>query len=492
MKKSYLYNFWCIITMLFVSCNVYETPSESFSFATVVSSVNSSNVVNVRDILTFQDISQGIVSRKWNITNAEFVKGDSITAKVKIRFMKPGVQQVHLLASFIKSDYNLDTTFTITVLDTITANFNAMSNGIIYTSKQRITAEAGSGPITFTADCGGFPVYYRWFLKGSAEEGFFGRDLTKVEANYYLPGKYDAMLVASREQPWGLDTILIKEYLTILPSTKPASVQRILQTSDDKLEVAFNLGMKAPAVADITAFKVMRNNIPVSIKSLTLKSGDFTRFIMEIDGGVWNGDDVMVSYANGSVQSVVNTALSAFSDIAFTPYNANLILNPGFESGSWSKAFYNNNWGILENAGISTTQVHSGSQSVYMEAPSSVGGMMLEGDDYKGITGFRTNKSYKMEFWVYNKTLASYAEFGLNIIDGSNWETIIKSWTGGTAAGVTKDQWVKLSFNFKPNNPVDPNMVVKADSDKGRLWFYISSNFKGYIDDFMLYEIKRH
>lgn len=477
-----------LLALMFVQCNEYENPSDEFSYGAIANNFKGKEV-NINTIYTFQDLSHGVTTRTWDFgADTEFVEGNAQSDHVKVRFTKAGQRNIRFDATYINNAYKYDTTYVINVLDLVKADFAVKVDGVTYTSSQPITLEAGSGVVSFESKSDGSPAYFQWIMIGSAEGKFEGgADFSSINTNYYLPGKYDVKLIASRDEPWGADTIVVKNYVTITPTTKTAKIQSIVQTEDEKLKLAFNLAMKAPQASDISSFTVVRNGSNATIKSLSLDATDATKFVMELDGGVYNGDDVKVSYTPGNITSLLNTALDGFSAISFDPIIKNLITNPGFENGTWGNAT-DGAWATIPGCGLKTDIVHSGTYSYYINNTSTSGRLMVD-ESLLTMSGLRERKNYVLEYWVYNQTSVQDAECGVRITqEKPSWIEICKNWLGaGTNySDISFNEWKKVTIKFGSSYPDK----INADTDNGRLQFYFSSGFKGYIDDFKFYEIK--
>ncbi|MEN9918915.1 MAG: hypothetical protein RL662_1351 [Bacteroidota bacterium] len=488
MKHILKFTLLVLLAPIFIQCNEYENPSDEFSYGAIANNFKGKEV-NINAIYTFQDLSHGVITRTWDFgTDTEFVEGDAQSDHVKVRFTKAGQRYIRFNATYIDNAYKYDTTYVINVLDLVKADFVAKVNDITYTSSQSITLQAGSGVVSFQSKSDGVPAYYQWIMEGSAEgtlEG--GADLTSINTNYYLPGKYDVKLIASRDEPWGADTIVVKNYVTITPTNKTARIQSIVQTQDEKLQLAFNLAMKEPKTSDISSFTVVRNGANATIKSLSINTSDATKFVMEIDGGVYNGDDLKVSYTPGSITSQLNTTLESFTSIRFIPIVKNLITNPGFENGTWGNAT-DGVWAVIPGCGLRTDIVHSGTHSYYINNTSTSGRLVVD-ESLLVINGLREDKNYVLNFWIYNQTSVSDAECGVRITqEKPSWIEICKNWLGaGTNySDISFNEWKEITVKFGPAH----SEKIRANTDNGRLQFYFSSGFKGYIDDFNFCEIK--
>ena len=121
-------------------------------------------------------------------------------------------------------------------------------------------------------------------------------------------------------------------------STRLLSVN---MTLEEKLILTFSSDISSSSISNECGLSVKRNDVDVTITDVTLGPNPF-EVIVAVDGGIWNGDDVKVSYsASGLLKTTNGNSLSEVVDnvvgeknIPYTPYNHNLIPNGDFEYDS--------------------------------------------------------------------------------------------------------------------------------------------------------------
>ena len=464
------------------SCREYEPPTAEYAFPYMTNNINYSRVVNIQDSATLWDLSRGVINRQWSFSKKiDYVTGDNVSEKIVIRFMESGDCRVNLKCDFFDPSVNLDMTFFVSVLDSVKADFTLSYNDNINVGhNQQVSFDAGT-TVTFKSISTGNPTNYEWLLPGSMEKEI-QTTASSVTADYLTPGMYDARLIAYRTTPKGRDTLVLKNFIEVKRVIIPAQVQSIEQDEEDRLVLRFNIPMNAPTFANKDQFTVTRNGVNVPIVSLTKHATQSTFYIMEIEGGVWNGDDVKVSYANpgaGGVTSEMDTDLVDFVDFAFTPLNKNLIVNPGFESGlQWNLIYNTTTWGILENCGIRSNITHSGNYSCYFDNATPNGGLMF-GANYS--LNIKAGEKYYIEFWIYyTADPGGYHECRFEV-ESSSYAYPIRQYF--VLTDIPRNQWVKMSGTATASTD---------NTEQSSAGIRFISGFRGYVDDYLMYRVKKH
>lgn len=508
----------------------YEAPTAEYAFPFSSTNVKSKMKANLDTEYAFSDLSLGVNSRAWrfgtlnegvivdSLSNGDkvqytgeeldsrvtftddysdyvtFVEGDQLSDQVVVKFTKPGVCVVNLRNTLVDPSLNLDISYPVNVLDSIQLSFigksadleNPETDTIRFDSKvdPSISLEAGS-EVIFESTTLGLPTDYEWTLDGS-DEGvvtnklWLDTDVIQATAHYYVPGTYDVQIIGSRTEPWGQDTLVLENYITITPSNKSASVASIEQTEDESLILYCTLPLKTETIS-ADKFSVTRNGAPVEVTSLKAVTGFSTRMEMEIDGGAWNGDEILVSYTGG-IKTLVDTDLEAFTDMAFTPLIVNLIPNGDLELDTDLPLLYSG-WDVVSDPAtlsLSTEIFQSGLRSMkYVQQPGS--GLVIRSNPTADFV-LEAGKQYMFEYSFYGIVAGRWAQcmlegrptwFDFGISSNACWVGSVGEWTKQAKVFTmpeTAPAGNTYFWNFQPDG----------------------NGMEVYLDDFMVYEYKKH
>ena len=228
MKQCKNYILLFLSCSLLFACTPEELKIDDFSVPYIVT---SPNVINQGGEIDFVDCSQGVVSRTWTFpSDAGIVQVDkdwnvignqptSSEQTVYLFFNNAGTFGVRYQATFKDPGVTHDTVLTVTVVPYVKAAFESdavTDNGqrIVYAGEPVNYQSTSTGFVTnstgdFTGD------YYQWTFEG-------GTPSTSTEKNpsvqYDYTGSWDVTLIAYRTAPRGNDTIVMRNYITVLPA----------------------------------------------------------------------------------------------------------------------------------------------------------------------------------------------------------------------------------------------------------------------------------
>lgn len=484
--KRITYLFAIFVSVILISCNEYEAPTSEYGFPGVVSNIKSNKKVNLNTKYVFKDLSLGVKNRKWSFSNnVNFVKGNESSNLIEISFSEVGECSINLKDNFINDEIVLDSTFVVEVLDSVQADFKASCDGFVdYPSTEPIQLEAG-GTVHFTSLTKGRPTDYTWILPGSNEGVIYNNasinedQVVESDVHYYVPGKYDVTLITQRTDPWGLDTLVVKDYVTVLNTDKNAEIVNFEQTSDNNLLVSCSLPIDSKTIS-IDDFIISRNNKIVKITSVSLIQSSLTHLLIKIEGGALNGDDISLSFNQGNVKTLMGTELLSCSNFKFTPYIINLVPNPGFEDGSWIHEFgttpvENGTWAPWNGCHIDAEIKHSGSKSQYIKMSK---GKIIDLTNTVDVN-MKAGEEYMFDFWLYTTELAEYSECRFGMTTDNFYVDVFSPWHGSDEFKM--NQWIKISSKYIPTE----------DIPKGKFRINLIG-VGGYIDDFCVYKLSKH
>ena len=197
-----------LISFIF-ACTPEDPKMNEFSFPFITWSPRTINAGGEVDI---GDGSRGVKSRLWTFppeAEVQFLKNsgsnNSSTERiVYCIFPKPGVFDVRLQTTFNDPSVKLDSLIRITVLELVKARFTSNNQEI----------RAGES-VTFQNVSTGGANLQNWTFAG-------GTPATATTVNptvkYNNPGKFDVTLIAFRNAPLSRDTLVVKDYITVLPA----------------------------------------------------------------------------------------------------------------------------------------------------------------------------------------------------------------------------------------------------------------------------------
>jgi FOG: PKD repeat len=181
---------------------------------------NSPLTINVDGEVSLTDGSRGVRDRLWTFPGGGVVtvNGQSATTStdqiVHATFLQSGSYSVRLQTNFNDPSVSLDTTIVVTVWDYVNAQFTS-SAPIVNGSP---VVEVGQ-EVTYSNNSSGNPNTFLWTLQGATPSTEMGADVT---VKYEYPGTYDVTLIAYRTNPFSRDTIQLREYIRVIPSTTPS------------------------------------------------------------------------------------------------------------------------------------------------------------------------------------------------------------------------------------------------------------------------------
>lgn len=526
MKNIKYLQFAFVITLLLLGCNDDDslTLIEPNHRAIVTSEMNFENTINIGSHIDFGDLSRGVESRLWTFPESATILGEEgITSTkdvVKGTFNESGIFNVTLNQIYKGNVYpnedstmpiqgrELDTTIVVTVLDFITANIkvNYLNDdgslgaelNLNENAENEITA---SKYVRLTQNSSGSPTDFTWNLKGAKPEQVLS-DLTtpEVDVRYTKLGTWDLEFIARRTRPTDSDTIYIKNFIKVIPSTDPVDLDRVFEKeSQTKIGLEFSREMD-PATVNKNDFSVTIETangatLTPTIANVTIDSVDGNILIVELENEVmYNDDTVKVSYTPGNLTTLDAVAATTITDAILTDFiKTNLFEDSNFSSVDYSfETTIEDNWPYLWWGGrwanysmnLSFNQAYHGSESMFVEMNPTDGGMVIGNVDGNGdnVTFSVEEGTYEMGVWVYVEELGTITgETNVRFFwrPGTNWgigDNV--TFTPTTPVG----QWFYSSAQVTFNGDADISYVIRGVNNN-------STAIKFYMDNLTLYKL---
>ncbi len=526
MKNIKYFKFIFILSLLIVGCNENESTDlvEPNHRVIVTSEMNFDNTINIDGHIDFGDISQGVQSRVWTFpADASSIAGEkgntSSKNVVKGFFTKSGVYDVVLNQTFKGNVYpnedslepingvELDTTIVVTVLDNVLAKINinhinedGSTGAPLSLSDNAENTITASEYVRLSQASDGSPSNFTWTLNGAKPEIITSTEPDgEIDVRYIKLGTWDLNFIASRTRPTDSDTITIKNFIKVIPSTKPVTLERIFEKSTDKIGLEFSREMDPNTINksdySVSIETAAAGVITPTISSVTVDNVDGNVVVITLDQPYYNDDVVKVSYALGNLTTLDAVAATAFTDEILTDIIKTNIL----ESSSYDYSFENSTDGNWQYLGwgtdwdgftwtLSSNQSQEGSKSAYIEIAAN-DGMIVGHRDLAGqFIRFPTQagKMYEIGAWVYVTDLGNYTTG--NLPDLRFYWNPGTDWGVGSNPAFTSDfsinKWVYASFRTNKLPSGDASFMLRG---------YNATNpepLKFYLDNITVAELK--
>ncbi|EIJ40733.1 hypothetical protein JoomaDRAFT_3803 [Galbibacter orientalis DSM 19592] len=418
-------------------------PSQRVIFT---SEMDFENKIEVNSEMSFGDVSAGVASRTWtfpegvaDILNSE---NDNTSAEenLKVRFRKTGKHNVKLHQTFKKDAYvgttlkgkELDTTIVVTVLSPVTANIKAnyinKDGSIGAALKIQNNAEnevTASRSVQFTYVIEGEPEAFLWEFEGGDPAAFEGTD-ENLAVKYKKQGVYDVSFVASRERPFGGDTLTLKNLIKVIPSTDPVELESVT-SKNGNIALVYSREMDG-ATLNATDFSITLENgetiLSPTISTISIDDEEGNIVLLSLGNEqIYNDDIIKVSYTAGVMATLDGVLADNFTEeqVIFNKVN---ILKESSEFDYSFESFTATNWPYMSwgapwdayTLEISGAQAQDGNKSAYVEINPG-GGMIVGHKDNSGneITfPVEAGKTYEIGVWVYVTNLGNIDPSGFD------------------------------------------------------------------------------
>lgn len=170
--------------------------------------------INVNGEVSIADGSRGVKKRLWTISGdgVDILRSDndetSTDRIIYATFSQPGVFNVRLQSEFDDPKVTLDSIITVNVLDNVSAKFTSDAQ----TQNGKFVVKAG-GEVKYSSVSTGSPNSFEWSFTGGNIEKITG---STAIVQYNQLGTWDVSLIAYRNNPKGRDTIIVKDFITVI------------------------------------------------------------------------------------------------------------------------------------------------------------------------------------------------------------------------------------------------------------------------------------
>lgn len=526
MKNIKYLKFIFILSLLFVGCNEDESIDlvEPNHRVIVTSEMNFENTINIGGHIDFGDISQGVQSRIWTFpADASNIAGETGNTSskdvVKGFFTKAGVYDVTLNQVFKGNVYpnedstepiqskELDTTIVVTVLGDVASsiqinyiNEDGSLGAPLNLSDNAQNEITASKYVRISQNSAGTPTNFNWSMPGAnpAQTSIADDPEAETDVRYTKLGTWDLQFIASRTRPTDADTIYIKNFVKVIPSTEPVTLDRVFEyEAQTKIGLEFSREMD-PATVNRNNFTVTIETaggatITPEIASVLVDSNEGTILTIELANEImYNDDTVKVSYSPGALTTLDAVASDAFTDALLTDFiksnifeESSSLIDYSFETtteDNWPYLWWGGRWGEYD-MNLSFDRAHSGDKSMYIEFRPG-GGMIIGNADAGSNINFTVESGvkYEMGVWVYIEDLGAV-----------NGEANVRMyWRPGTNWGIGDN------ITFTPDSPVGEwfySSAIVQFAAAGEVSYMIRGvntnpeRLKFYMDDLTLFKL---
>ncbi len=504
-----------MVAVLFAACDSsYDAPTGEPNHSSVESSLkNSGNTVQVNGSFYLYDFSRGVKSRAWELTaDATNLEGEELLSstdqRLDVIFTVPGEKVVKLHQVFNDSVYVNDgfidgnevaTEFTITVLDSVRANFVAehvLDNTELNNANGALNEVQAGREVKYMDLSTGEPTNVKWILTREdgnqvTTEAKNGEAVVKISG----VGVYDLAMVSSSD--FGRDTLVYTDYLNIVPSTDPMILEYV-KAMDGKLYLKYGRDVLNPSTCPVSAFTLQVTNdgqdYPVEVSSIALDSTDPSVIVLTLDELIYNTDEILVSYddAIGTLISADAMVIDSFDDEMADFVRKDLFVETGYdgtvensENSNWPYAWWGGEWGEYNQGNnVTTSMAYEGLKSLYFNMNTN-GGAIL---DYRTDAGVKLNtvpvvegKTYEGSFMVYIDEIGTEDCNFLWMLPNNGWATMMGVYFNGTE---TTGQWYKVTTRYEASASEDLGFVIRGHNPTA------TGPLKIYIDNMKFEELE--
>lgn len=438
--KKHIYTLFLATAVLFTSCEKEQVDRIEPSHRAVFNSeMDFLNQVQINGSITFGDYSAGVASRKWAFPKDAFdiinTNNDTVSTNPVVQTIAKtvGIHEISLSQVYKQDAYvgttlkgkELDTIITIQILDSIkpviTANFlnpdQTLGAALNLEDEALNEVEAGS-IIRYSYTVTGEPKALAYDVDGASIE-VEDEENQYADVKYKSLANYNFLFEASRDRPSGYGAVTIKNFIKVIKSTKPVTLDK-QTTVDGTIRLDFSRDMDAASIRTEQFTVRIENGDYTSTPSITKISVDNDQnnvLVIETDETVYDNDIVYITYTAGSLA----TSDGVFSE-DFTDVEAKVDLSgkPNIlDSSTYDYSFEStgsDTWvylwwgGVWENytSSISGDLAHSGSKSFKLSMDANGGAIFGHKIADEFVTfPVEAGKSYQIGVWSYADNVGS-------------------------------------------------------------------------------------
>ncbi len=500
--------------MLLIACEEeYSAPTAEPNHAMITTSFGDQvNRMQVNGKMTFIDLSRGVQSRVWTFTeDALDTAKNKITTSAaispKVIFTQTGVHQIKLSQTFAgevwignskRTSNTYDTIVTVTVLDSVRANFTAkrlLDMSSLTQQNNALNQVIAGREIQFTQNCTGEPSTFVWQIIRNTD-GFVKELTGNPGVNKFSSlGEYDVRLTAS--STLGQSTILMKNYIKVVPSTDPVDLLSAKINERNQIRLTFSRDMQNPFNCNPAAFTISVKNgstsIPVSITGFSLDALEKNIVIIGLNQTLYNSDNVQISY-NSALGNLATSDFMNATSVADYPVefvSPNILSTVGYDISfetsaktDWPYAWWGAPWDKY-TFDVSAVKAHSGKKSGYLIMQPEGGAIFQHKKNGANVTfPGKAGKTYEFSVWAYVDQLgdgAGVPDLRFYWAPKTNWG--VGPWAAFAASTPTK-VWKRYALAVKFDSDDNYSFSIRG-SNAGN-----SQELKVFIDDISVSELE--
>ncbi len=451
MKQFARFLILTIFGLVFFGCgdDDFEAPTDEPNVILINTSFGIGEpIVQINGTETFADLSTGVNARQWSFPGGDISDVTSSSDKsVVVKFSKIGEYEVKLNQTFngipwdwqtkkTKSSNVLDTTITVTVVDSVKADIEVwyvsttdedsikfdMTDGALNVlmagDKIRIKNSSVGAPTILTTFSDGASPTTVQRTQGSED---FSQD---IEIKYQRTGDYDFNFSASRVKPQGADEIDIDNFIRVIPSTRPVVLEDVYRIEEDVVALAFSRSVADPS-AETANFSVRVKNtvknalgLPVEFDELipviSVSGGEGNtdnEVYLKLESRLFSSDEVLVSYTPGGLETADGVAANGFTEQKLDFRLVNIAAEYGGFEDSGLGWLVDNVAGSGGTASFSTEKPRSGTFSAKLSSGRTADGtrewaeVITDGDEEDptafNVINVQEGNNYLISYWVF-------------------------------------------------------------------------------------------
>ncbi len=515
------HNIFKILTFSLLFCTacekddlILEEPSHRVIFT---SEMDFENKINVGEEIALGDVSAGVVSRKWTFPAGvvDIIGSDddvtSEEATVRAIFNQIGDHPVRLEQVFENPAYvgttqtrtQLDTTIIIRVLDFVSISLEAFflnNDGSLGEALDLSGADTNVVPASRT-------VRYIYTAIGEPENfllEFAGGDPEVVEGpqefidvKYKRLGTYGVNFIASRDRPFGRDTVTLTDFVNVVPSTEPLTIDEVTE-KEEKIALVFSREVDPNTVAPETfsvEIKNLWNTFTPAVTEASIDPEQGNVVLLTLDNeSIYNDDEISVSYLPGDLTSADGIKADSFTNKLLVFRRVNVLKETSFDFSFENGTV--DNWVDLEwgapfdsySFDFNSDIAYNGGKSLYLEFNPN-GGMIIGNKDANGediLIPVEQGQDYELGLWVYVEQIGSTPPQGLQPDIRIYWQPET-DWGIGPNPEINTEtpvgEWF-YSSAFMKFNDVEANFMIRGFNGAN------PEAVKVYIDNITLAKVR--
>ncbi len=447
--------------------------------------------------VSFQDLSQGLLSHEWripegnNFLNSSFTEDDTdytnfiipnsgLSTKeslAHVLFRKSGIQEVKLHnvymdsvpnSSRIGNSWLYEETFTVDVFAHPTPKFKIYNNDTEVFSVSEsdnpnfddkdswptLDVEAGGTLSLVDLTTEGRPSSRDWITVGGKPE--ISSD-SVADIKYNRLGEYYLSMASKRNNPKDSIHKWAGVKINVIPSSQPFEFGGEMNM-DPNGKISFSVTGEVESMLNqednftvhvVNTDAGFDQNIPVS--TATVNSSDGTIIELTLTEPVFNTDEITVSFSGGTITSVDERVLDDFGPIpvvidlgasvlidSWASYeNSSNNYRSAFAAGFWTWRGFNGSE-LAPYWSRTTEKAYSGSSSMRYQAVNGITERtILQGSDFSRPNGIPAGK-YRISFMVYLEEGNTMSTMRTYVI--KPWQN--RAWDLST---LPRGEWVEIS-----------------------------------------------